>query len=80
MLALILLCVTHSVLLYKLAASFSTFSIYLFCGKMVNLQEDYVNCPDIEHELQKMYLHHFLHYKDFIIQKHLQYDISLFIS
>ena len=48
------MCITYSVISFKLTTRFSFFRV-----KMVNHWEDYVNFQDIEHQLPESFLHHF---------------------
>ena len=61
-----LICMTNSVLSFKLATSFSTFSfefcIFILSGKMINHHEISVSFEDTEHQLRENILHYFLHY------------------
>ena len=57
-----LMCMTCSVLSFKLAASFSTFSIFILSEKIVNHDEVHVIFQVIDHHLRENILHHFLHY------------------
>ena len=56
------MCITFSVLSYKIATSFWIFHSSPSQVKMVNPYEVHVIFQDIEHQLQKDILHHFLHH------------------
>ena len=54
-----LICITYSC---KFPISFSNFSIFILSAKKTNYCEGYVNCQNIEHQLQENILHHYHHY------------------
>ena len=54
--------ITYSALSCELVTRLSTFPIFIFLVKMINIYEDYVNFQDIEHQLEENTLHHILHY------------------
>ena len=57
-----LMCTTCPFLSCKLPRSFSTFSIFILSGKMVNQFEVHIIFQDIENQLEENILHHFLRY------------------
>ena len=54
------MCITYSVLSYKLATSFSSFTSFQI--KKTNHYEVHVIFENIEHQLEENIFHHFLHY------------------
>ena len=58
--------ITYSALSCKLAATFSTFSVFILQVKMVNHCEGLAVFQDIEHQLQESILHCFLPHSFFM--------------
>ena len=54
------MCITYSVLSYKLATSFSSFTSFQI--KKTNHYEVHIIFENIEHQLEENIFHHFLHY------------------
>ena len=56
------MCIINSATSCKLATSFWTISVFIHSGKTGNPCESHVIFQDIEHQLQKNILRHYLHY------------------
>ena len=56
------MCITYSVLSYKIASDFLTFSSFILSGKNGKLLWSSCNFPGIKHQLRENTPHHLLHY------------------